>query len=949
MRSRGPYPSGPCPGLPGGAGTVGVLGPATGPVAHWARPAERAGWAGPRPAGRSWGGGHRRGCPPPLFSLPATAAANHLAGARPRRGPPQPRNSQTPSFRGKKIRAAGSAAGRGGRPGALGLTHISAGSGPRTRLHRHLQPGQERKQARVDRGSWRAPADTMWVQVRTMDGKVAHTVDSLSRLTKVEELRKKIQEVFHVEPGLQRLFYRGKQMEDGHTLFDYDVRLNDTIQLLVRQNLVLPPSSSKEKDSELSDTDSGCCLGQSESDKSSNSGEAAVETDGKASLADEDVWDETELGLYKVNEYVDARDTNMGAWFEARVVRVTRKAPSQDEPCSSTSSAAPEEDVIYHVKYDDYPENGVVQMSSRDVRARAQTVLKWHELEVGQAVMLNYNPDNPKERGFWYDAEILRKRETRTARELYANVRLGDDSLDDCRIIFVDEVFKIDRPGEGDPVVENPVRRKSGPSCKHCKDDESRTCRVCACHLCGGKQDPDKQLMCDECDMAFHIYCLHPPLSSIPADNEWYCPECRNDASEVVLAGEKLKESKKKAKMASATSSSQRDWGKGMACVGRTKECTIVPSNHYGPIPGIPVGTMWRFRVQVSEAGVHRPHVAGIHGRSSDGAYSLVLAGGYEDDVDHGNSFTYTGSGGRDLSGNKRTAEQSCDQKLTNTNRALALNCSAPINDRKGAEAKDWRSGKPVRVVRNVKGRKHSKYAPVEGNRYDGIYKVVRYWPEKGKSGFLVWRYLLRRDDTEPGPWTKEGKDRIRKLGLTMQYPEGYLEALARKEKEHSKTEAEEEEEEQDFTSPGKGKGKRRSPSAGGKASPGSPQGTPKKPKVEPYSLSAQQSSLIKEDRSNAKLWSEILMSLKDGPFQKFLSKVEETFQCICCQELVFRPITTVCQHNVCKDCLDRSFRAQVFSCPACRYDLGRSYSRQVNQPLQAILNELFPGYGSGR
>lgn len=45
-----------------------------------------------------------------------------------------------------------------------------------------------------------------------MDGKVAHTVDSLSRLTKVEELRKKIQEVFHVEPGLQRLFYRGKQV-----------------------------------------------------------------------------------------------------------------------------------------------------------------------------------------------------------------------------------------------------------------------------------------------------------------------------------------------------------------------------------------------------------------------------------------------------------------------------------------------------------------------------------------------------------------------------------------------------------------------------------------------------------------------------------------------------------------------------------------------------------------
>lgn len=35
--------------------------------------------------------------------------------------------------------------------------------------------------------------------------------------------------------------------------------------------------------------------------------------------------------------------------------------------------------------------------------------------------------------------------------------------------------------------------------------------------------------------------------------------------------------------------------------------------------------------------------------------------------------------------------------------------------------------------------------------------------------------------------------------------------------------------------------------------------------------------------------------------YQVFLNKVQEAFQCICCQELVFRPVTTVCQHNVCK------------------------------------------------
>ncbi|KAH7932152.1 hypothetical protein HPB51_029569 [Rhipicephalus microplus] len=54
---------------------------------------------------------------------------------------------------------------------------------------------------------------------------------------------------------------------------------------------------------------------------------------------------------------------------------------------------------------------------------------------------------------------------------------------------------------------------------------------------------------------------------------------------------------------------------------------------------------------------------------------------------------------------------------------------------------------------------------------------LVKYWPEKGKSGFLVWRYLLRRDDKSPAPWTAAGKLAAEKLGLCMQYPDGYLES----------------------------------------------------------------------------------------------------------------------------------------------------------------------------
>lgn len=173
---------------------------------------------------------------------------------------------------------------------------------------------------------------------------------------------------------------------------------------------------------------------------------------------------------------------------------------------------------------------------------------------------------------------------------------------------------------------------------------------------------------------------------------------------------------------------------------------------------------------QVSEAGVHRPHVAGIHGRETDGAYSLVLSGGYEDDVDNGEEFIYTGSGGRDLSGNKRVSAQSSDQTLTRMNKyenilfylAFRLNLILYFACRalaKNCNEKDWKAGKPVRVVRNYKLGKHSKYAPKEGNRYDGLYKVVKYYCENGKSGFKVWKYVLRRDDPVPPPWENNGKE----------------------------------------------------------------------------------------------------------------------------------------------------------------------------------------------
>lgn len=53
---------------------------------------------------------------------------------------------------------------------------------------------------------------------------------------------------------------------------------------------------------------------------------------------------------------------------------------------------------------------------------------------------------------------------------------------------------------------------------------------------------------------------------------------------------------------------------------------------------------------------------------------------------------------------------------------------------------------------------KRSSYAPTieQPVRYDGVYRIVRAYRKPGNQGKLVCRYVFKRCDNDPAPWSSE-------------------------------------------------------------------------------------------------------------------------------------------------------------------------------------------------
>ncbi|CAI9287538.1 unnamed protein product [Lactuca saligna] len=164
------------------------------------------------------------------------------------------------------------------------------------------------------------------------------------------------------------------------------------------------------------------------------------------------------------------------------------------------------------------------------------------------------------------------------------------------------------------------------------------------------------------------------------------------------------------------------------------KGARVNTKRRVGPVPGVDIGDVFFFRMELCLVGLHAPIMAGIDylsfkvsGDEEPIAVSIVSAGGYEDEEDDGEVIIYSGQGGV-----QRSDKLLMDQKLERGNLALE---------------KSLHRGNEVRVVR---GLKDGTSATGKVYVYDGLYKIHESWIEKGKSGCNVFKYKLIRVSGQP-------------------------------------------------------------------------------------------------------------------------------------------------------------------------------------------------------
>ncbi|CAL0333630.1 unnamed protein product [Lupinus luteus] len=154
-----------------------------------------------------------------------------------------------------------------------------------------------------------------------------------------------------------------------------------------------------------------------------------------------------------------------------------------------------------------------------------------------------------------------------------------------------------------------------------------------------------------------------------------------------------------------------------------------------GVAPGVEVGDIFFFRIELCLVGLHGQSMSGIdyvnfkcEDKDLPVALSIVSSGVYDDDAEDNDILIYSGQGEHFNKKDKHIV----DQKLQRGNLAL---------DRSSQQHNE------VRVIRGLRdvGNKSVKIYV-----YDGLYKIQDSWTEKGQSGGGIFKYKFVRLPGQP-------------------------------------------------------------------------------------------------------------------------------------------------------------------------------------------------------
>ncbi|KAK7259683.1 hypothetical protein RIF29_25296 [Crotalaria pallida] len=155
-----------------------------------------------------------------------------------------------------------------------------------------------------------------------------------------------------------------------------------------------------------------------------------------------------------------------------------------------------------------------------------------------------------------------------------------------------------------------------------------------------------------------------------------------------------------------------------------------------GVVPGVEIGDIFFFRMELCIVGLHAQSMGGIDALHIRGefeeetlAVSIVSSGEYDDEAEDNDVIIYTGQGGNFYKKEKQLE----DQKLQRGNLALD------------------RSSRQHNEVRVIRGIKYEANVNSKIYVYDGLYKIQETWVDRAKAGGGdVFKYKLVRMPGQP-------------------------------------------------------------------------------------------------------------------------------------------------------------------------------------------------------